>query len=416
MHKLPYDRWQAQAHVGGKCKYLGVFDSAKEAARAVARARAENPDPPAGTKPLPVKKSGNPFHAKGGSFNSKAYKPSHPPKAAKQRTTAASSSSYPDRTMHSYGTRPTNPLAVFDQASDSDDYDLVDDEEEEEEVVDVEARRVKARPNEKEAAVPAVAAQDKPCSYCGKMLSNHPPARTAHMKVCKAKLAYEAAAEEAAAMGEELDDEGEEADGGASSTAMVVANANGPISGWTLAHKLRQECDISVNSAFLSCIARSRKGGYRGLTSLERSLVESFKVLFWGYVADCASLSMRSLKMDAAFDEALRAELGPSVIDERGASRTPSAGSSAASAASPAPAAASSGKKEAARRSSRKGAAAAAPADNDGSIDNEASLVDLAQKDLNVNLGDGLVVDGYDFLINYLASKPEVTRTRPSLM
>ena len=135
---------------------------------------------------------------------------------------------------------------------------------------------------------------------------------------------------------------------------------------WALSVALSHEADVSVESAFLACMARSRKGGFARLSSLERALVESFKVLLWGYVADCSRLSTRSLKMDAAYDEAARAELHTTKDDsvQRASERRAAAGS--------------------------RHAAAAHAADDDG--------------DEAINLTDGLVVDGYDFLVKHFAA------------
>ena len=43
------------------------------------------------------------------------------------------------------------------------------------------------------------------------------------------------------------------------------------------------------------------------MTGTERQVIESLKVLLWGYVADPRSLSVRALKVDASFDAAAAA-------------------------------------------------------------------------------------------------------------
>ena len=149
----------------------------------------------------------------------------------------------------------------------------------------------------------------------------------------KRPLVVEVAEEEEEEEEEEEVEQQQEEEGG-----MLTAYAKN----WALSVALAREEDMSVEAAFLSCLARSRKGGWKGLSPVEKLCVESFKVLLWGYVATCSRLSMRALKMDAAFDEAAKVEL--------------------------------------------------ATDDATGQ---------------NVNLSDGLVLDGYSFLIEHLAASQE---------
>ena len=130
---------------------------------------------------------------------------------------------------------------------------------------------------------------------------------------------------------------------------------------WTLSAAMDREEDVSVESAFVACCIRTRKGGLSRLSPLERRMMESFKVLLWGYVADPTRLSMRHLKVNTAIDELVRAESTSSEDDVHGMVVDEKAGEASSSSA--------------------------------------ANLT-------GVNLSDGLVVDGYQFLIKHLVSEP----------
>ena len=108
------------------------------------------------------------------------------------------------------------------------------------------------------------------------------------------------------------------ADAGASERAGVPVKSQGVTGAptavgavsWELALTLEAEEDLTVETAFLLCFTRTRKGGFRSLSALERNMIESFKVIIWSYVAPCALLSMRALKVEAKVDEIAAAEQG----------------------------------------------------------------------------------------------------------
>ena len=60
--------------------------------------------------------------------------------------------------------------------------------------------------------------------------------------------------------------------------------------------------DLPLEVAFRAAMARSRKGGMSSLQPAERRIVESCKVLMWGYVAEPRFLSTRALKNNAEVD------------------------------------------------------------------------------------------------------------------
>jgi hypothetical protein len=138
------------------------------------------------------------------------------------------------------------------------------------------------------------------------------------------------------------EDETEEDAGDEHESADEVAEVANMGPSWMLSLALEREEDITVEAAFSLCLSRTRKGGLKGLSPTDHLICESFKVLLWSYVAPCSRLSMRALKIDAAVDQIARVEFW----GEPG---------------------------------------------------------EPGQSAPSVNLKDGLVVDGYDFLIRHLA-------------
>ena len=103
--------------------------------------------------------------------------------------------------------------------------------------------------------------------------------------------------------------------------------------------------DLPLEVAFRAAMARSRKGGMSSLQPAERRIVESCKVLMWGYVAEPRFLSTRALKNNAEVDVMAAEEMAKGT---------------------------------------------------------DGALAGVA------NLGDGLVTDGYRFLIDHLAKGVDV--------
>ena len=170
---------------------------------------------------------------------------------------------------------------------------------------------------------------------------------------------------------------------------------------WALSAALDRQMDVSVETAFIACCVRTRKGGLARLSPLERRMVESFKILLWGYVAQTSRLSMRHLKIDAAIDDLVRQNAAEqAAIDDLSANDDSGEGWSGGDKLGDV------GKLKGGKRSSGKGSSGKGSSGK-GSSGKTADGGAADGGDLsNVNLADGLVVDGYQFLIRHLASEP----------
>ena len=170
---------------------------------------------------------------------------------------------------------------------------------------------------------------------------------------------------------------------------------------WALSAALDRQMDVSVETAFIACCVRTRKGGLARLSPLERRMVESFKILLWGYVAQTSRLSMRHLKIDAAIDDLVRQNAAEqAAIDDLSANDDSGEGWSGGDKLGDV------GKLKGGKRSSGKGSSGKGSSGK-GSSGKTADGGAADEGDLsNVNLADGLVVDGYQFLIRHLASEP----------